>query len=137
VLGSWRTDRMPACSGLQYRRCAGRPVHCLYRRLRQRDATLIPPHGAGLGRRAQQGRATDHQAVRSSPYGAVRRCSRVPRTSGTKGTTALTSRRWGTSRTDAEAGTTVGARRAAQTTPAERPARRWRSRARPSRSMRL
>jgi hypothetical protein len=64
-------------------------------------------------------------------YGAVN-AARVPRTAGAKGTTALTSRRWGTSRTHAEAGATAGARRAAQTTPAERPARRRHSGARPS-----
>jgi hypothetical protein len=35
--GRRRTGRPPACSGLQDRRCAGRLVHCLYRRARQRD----------------------------------------------------------------------------------------------------
>jgi hypothetical protein len=46
--------RPPACSGLQHRRCAGRPVHCLYRRARQRD---------GEGQRGQ---------VRGRPGNSVR-----------------------------------------------------------------
>jgi hypothetical protein len=86
VLGSGRTGSAPAQRSVQDRRCAGRPVRCLYRWARQQDAALIPQHGAGLGRRAQQGSATVHRAVRSSPYGVVRRCSRVPRTAGAKGT---------------------------------------------------
>jgi hypothetical protein len=129
VLGSGRTGSASARAAV----CVVPPVRCLYRRARQRDAALMPPHGASLGRRAQHGSATDHRVVRSSPYGVVRRCSRVPRMAGAKGTTTLTSRRWGTSRTDVEAGATPGARRVAQTSPAERQARRRRSGARPSR----
>jgi hypothetical protein len=86
---------------------------------------------ADLGRHAWQGeRTTDRLAMHSSSYGAVK-TARVPRTAGAKGTMALTSRRWGTSRTHVEAGETAGARRAAQTSPAGCPARRRRSRARP------
>jgi hypothetical protein len=53
-LGSRRIGRPPACSGLQDHRCAGRPVHCLYRRARQRD---------GEGQRGQ---------VRGRPGNSVR-----------------------------------------------------------------
>jgi hypothetical protein len=52
--GRRRTGRPLACSGLQDRRCAGRPVHCLYRRSRQRD---------GEGQRGQR------EDDRAAPYG--------------------------------------------------------------------
>jgi hypothetical protein len=40
-------------------RCEGRPVRGLYKRARQRDASLIPQHSAGLGRRVQHGSGDD------------------------------------------------------------------------------
>jgi hypothetical protein len=71
----------------------------------------MPRYGDHLALRAHE---TGYgPVVTSERYDAVN-VARVPRTVGARGTTALTSRRWGASRTDAEAGAMPCTRRAAQ-----------------------
>jgi hypothetical protein len=92
----------------------------------------MPWYGDGRRPACAEAQAKDLRAQRGG--GTMQYEMRHASLEGRRGgePTALTSRRWGASRTDAEAGATPWAQRAVQSTPAERPARRWRSGARPS-----
>jgi hypothetical protein len=77
VLGDPQGCPRQACSGLQDRRCAGRPVHCLYRWARQRDGEgqrgqARGRPGSSVRRRAGELGTDRWSAGRSRPDGARR-----------------------------------------------------------------
>jgi hypothetical protein len=115
-------DRCAACVALAAAR--------LYRQARRWDAASMPRYDDHHALRAHE---TGYgPVVTSERYDAVQDAACVPRTTGAKGTTTLTSRRWEASPHGRRGGTAPSARRAAQPAPAERPVHRLRSGARPS-----
>jgi hypothetical protein len=98
--------------GVQRRARSGRPAAFKGGRGWCCGVGRLPRSTRGPWQARLAGGADDGPPGNTARYDAVK-TAHVPWTAGAKGTTALTSRRWGTSRTHTEAGATAGARRAA------------------------